>query len=239
MKAQIPWLRVFVEGVVIVVSILLAFGIDAWWAGIESRRDAHRELGTVLEEMHEARAQLQVVALWRERELSAASSVQSRLEGASPDEPIALPDTLFALSFGVLLINDAPTQAAAAFVTSGHVDEVEDVELRRALLAWTSALADLRDDEVRFGTEVVEQLLDDFYDRASLGWAWDLIGAAFLAGPLAPAASGSEDVLVTYSTRARNLSAYWTSSLRLLSRETAVLLDQADEAIGMMERELD
>jgi len=28
---QIPWLRVFVEGVVIVVSILLAFGIEAWW----------------------------------------------------------------------------------------------------------------------------------------------------------------------------------------------------------------
>ena len=27
---QIPWLRVFVEGVVIVASILLAFGIDAW-----------------------------------------------------------------------------------------------------------------------------------------------------------------------------------------------------------------
>ena len=29
---QIPWLRVFVEGVVIVGSILLAFGIDAWWS---------------------------------------------------------------------------------------------------------------------------------------------------------------------------------------------------------------
>jgi len=27
LKAQIPWLRVFVEGVVIVASILLAFGI--------------------------------------------------------------------------------------------------------------------------------------------------------------------------------------------------------------------
>jgi len=30
---QIPWLRVFVEGVVIVGSILLAFGIDAAWDG--------------------------------------------------------------------------------------------------------------------------------------------------------------------------------------------------------------
>ncbi len=31
MTKQIPWRRVFVEGVVIVGSILLAFGIQAWW----------------------------------------------------------------------------------------------------------------------------------------------------------------------------------------------------------------
>ena len=31
MTRQIPWLRVFVEGVVIVGTILLAFGIDAVW----------------------------------------------------------------------------------------------------------------------------------------------------------------------------------------------------------------
>jgi hypothetical protein len=40
LKAQIPWLRVFVEGVVIVGSILLAFGIEAWWDGrIERERE--------------------------------------------------------------------------------------------------------------------------------------------------------------------------------------------------------
>lgn len=29
----VPWLRVLIEGVVIVGSILLGFGIDAWWEG--------------------------------------------------------------------------------------------------------------------------------------------------------------------------------------------------------------
>ena len=37
LKAQIPWLRVFVEGVVIVGSILLAFGIEAWRDGVQER----------------------------------------------------------------------------------------------------------------------------------------------------------------------------------------------------------
>ena len=38
--ADIPWARVSVEGLVIVISILLAFGIDAWW---EERRTRHDE----------------------------------------------------------------------------------------------------------------------------------------------------------------------------------------------------
>jgi len=50
LKAQIPWLRVFVEGVVIVGSILLAFGLQAWWDG---RADRQTELN-ILGEMHTA-----------------------------------------------------------------------------------------------------------------------------------------------------------------------------------------
>ncbi len=38
---QIPWLRVFVEGVVIVGSILLAFGLQAWWDGRQERALEH------------------------------------------------------------------------------------------------------------------------------------------------------------------------------------------------------
>ena len=36
---SIPWFRIFAEGFVIVVSILLAFGIDAWW---DERQEAAR-----------------------------------------------------------------------------------------------------------------------------------------------------------------------------------------------------
>jgi hypothetical protein len=34
---RIPWLRILVEGAVIVGSILLAFGIDAWWDAAQDR----------------------------------------------------------------------------------------------------------------------------------------------------------------------------------------------------------
>ena len=35
---QIPWARILLEGVVIVGSILLAFGIDAWWEDHSERQ---------------------------------------------------------------------------------------------------------------------------------------------------------------------------------------------------------
>ena len=60
---QIPWLRVFVEGVVIVGSIRLAFGIQAWWdergASAASRQllqDLLAEFGQVEEELERAAA---------------------------------------------------------------------------------------------------------------------------------------------------------------------------------------
>jgi hypothetical protein len=237
MTHSIPWLRVSLEGLVIVSSILLAFGIEAWWTRIESNRDALGELGTVLEEVHEARTQLQDVVRWREREQSAAASVQTRLEGVPIDENIALPDTLFALSFGLQLVSDAPTQAAEAFVTSGYIDVVEDVELRQALLAWTSLVVDLRDDEVRFGI-TGKDLLEDFYDRMVFTAPMALLTPVFLAGPLTPIASGGDNVLAKYSTRARNLLAHWVGTLQLLSRQSSALLDRADELISLIEHEL-
>ena len=55
MKPQIPWLRVFVEGVVIVGSILLAFGIDAWWEGRQEREREATYLSALVAEVERNR----------------------------------------------------------------------------------------------------------------------------------------------------------------------------------------
>ena len=53
MTKQIPWLRVFVEGVVIVVSILLAFGLQAWWDGVQEREEEQQYLRALQADFHE------------------------------------------------------------------------------------------------------------------------------------------------------------------------------------------
>ena len=51
MTRQVPWLRVFVEGVVIVASILLALGLDAWWDGVQERQEEREALELILADL--------------------------------------------------------------------------------------------------------------------------------------------------------------------------------------------
>ena len=50
---SIPWPRILAEGVAIVVSILLAFGIQAWWEGRQEINREQRMLGALVAEFEE------------------------------------------------------------------------------------------------------------------------------------------------------------------------------------------
>jgi hypothetical protein len=52
---NIPWPRILAEGVIIVVSILLAFWIDAWWASRQVQASEKVVLQTLLDDLVEKR----------------------------------------------------------------------------------------------------------------------------------------------------------------------------------------
>lgn len=59
-RREIPWLRILAEGTAIVVSILLAFAIDAWWDERQEAAAQRAQMRALLEEFREARSQLEV-----------------------------------------------------------------------------------------------------------------------------------------------------------------------------------
>jgi hypothetical protein len=72
LERRIPWLRVCAEGLVIVVSILLAFGLQAWWEG-QTDRQTER---TILMELHTAlSADLELL----DRRLDRLRQIESRV----------------------------------------------------------------------------------------------------------------------------------------------------------------
>jgi hypothetical protein len=140
LKYAIPWPRVFAEGAIIVVSILLAFAIDAAW---ESRQAARWRQETLADLGVEARANTEAIrdfiALY-EAAVEAAERVyssQGSLEGL-PSDSLA---RVFLLSVFVPTF-DPDDAALMALVRSGQLDRIEDRELRRSI----ARLMDLAED---------------------------------------------------------------------------------------------
>ena len=86
---SIPWLRILIEGVVIVGSILLAFGIDAAWTERQERAEERRLLVDLRAEFHENRDLLTTSIQSHEQALAEAEwlleSPTSRMELGTTD----------------------------------------------------------------------------------------------------------------------------------------------------------
>jgi len=81
MNRQIPWLRVLVEGAVVVASILLAFAIDAWWAQRQERVLETHYLGRLASDLSTGAAQLNQQLERLGNALPAARNLADGLDG--------------------------------------------------------------------------------------------------------------------------------------------------------------
>ena len=165
---QVPksrrWGRVVAEGLVIVFSILLAFGIEAWWSE-RGERDAEAEaleglrddfvdnlgrLASVMSEHAEVRdASVRVLAMTGpEANQIVSDLVMDTLVMAL----IAYPKV-----FPVTATHDA-------LIASGRIELLESATLRRELARWSTAIADLREEERDAFTQMDQRLLPFLWD---------------------------------------------------------------------------
>ncbi len=140
MKPQIPWLRVFVEGVVIVGSILLAFGLQAWWEGRQERAMEAEYLTRLVGDLHADTAELALaVRRWSAYEQS-AQVVLSVLRG---DQQL-LGDPGAVLAQVVVATHDrSPYMESATYEelrSSGGLHLIRDLAMRDAVVGYHRAL---------------------------------------------------------------------------------------------------
>jgi hypothetical protein len=143
-RGQIPWLRVLVEGVVIVGSILLAFGIDAAWDG-RNERQRRAVLFTALgNDMALARAEVDRVATFHRTGHNAAADLLNFGQVVpGDDDQRLLIDSLVAATWGSTASYDAPLGAVESVVGSGDLDLLSDPALVLELTAFPARVADL------------------------------------------------------------------------------------------------
>jgi hypothetical protein len=135
---DIAWKRIVAEGVAIVVSILLAFWIDAWWAAGRESDEVREMLSAALEDFQRSKS-------WVENRRAFASARQesiARLLEFSNEQSAELDENSIdgLLSDVGWFQSEVPvvTSALHALISSGKLGLVENVALRRDLSEWSS-----------------------------------------------------------------------------------------------------
>ena len=162
MTRSIPWLRVVIEGVVIVGSILLAFGIDAWWEGRQEGAEEQEWLGRLGAEFGAVESAL---ITWQGHHRGVMQAAEALLDHTDPTQSAALePDSIgaliWAVSYGWTL--DPPTATLSSLESSG-LELLRNAELQMELASWRSGLEDLQFQEqimVRYVYEILQTYIN-------------------------------------------------------------------------------
>ena len=133
MSRQVPWARVLAEGFVIVGSILLAFGIDAWWDG---QKEAELEQGyaaRIAADLRETRTEIDQNAQHYASLLGHGQAVLPILDGTE-----AIPEDALGFLASVLQASriTAPVVARGAYddlISTGNLRLLQSDTLRHEL----------------------------------------------------------------------------------------------------------
>ncbi len=162
---QIPWNRILIEGAVIVVSILLAFSIDAWW---NNRIEQQRER----EQLKSMRAEFQASLPGLDAVLTSvqghAENVKSfiALLKAAGDEPVLIPGHLLGSAI-TWRTSDVSISTLDALMASGDLNLLRNVELRANLAGLPAFLLDVTEDEI-IAKNFAETVMSVFLAREGL-----------------------------------------------------------------------
>lgn len=153
MRTPIPWLRVFAEGAVIVASILLAFGIDAWWEGRRERAEERDALEALAADVGVALAELEDDRAAVENHLGVARTI---LGWTGPNADGRHADSLALLlpELSRLPTFEPPTGTIEALIGSGDLRLIRNDTLRAALASFQTQLDGHKRSE-GFGAEVL------------------------------------------------------------------------------------
>ena len=159
---DIPWIRLFAEATAVVVSILFAFAIDAWWAERLERIAEREELSRLYDEFASNRERLNLF-VYKEglpKLNSAILSVYETLDTALKDgaEFALVPDTHIA-RLGSTVTYEADTAVYDGLIRSGRIEIIQGREIVNAMARWERHLRSVSEVDQNLRRLVDEQLL--------------------------------------------------------------------------------
>ncbi len=179
----IPWKRIAVEATAIVISILLAFAIDAWWADKKERDVEHRTLQALRSDLLASNEELDRLL----QGLADARTNFARFQSATPAELIKI-DPEAVRPIVISLVTPASfnpiTATHDALSNDGRLGLISDPELLRHLSNWQRALDDIEANSIDLHAESVRVLRSmEIYGGPFIRWRRSLDDLEVLQRP--------------------------------------------------------
>lgn len=223
-------------------SILLAFGIDAGWDGLQQRQRERDLLSGLLSDFRTSRPGLESRVVLAQRMARGTDAFLGALEGAS--NRVLVPDSVVvAVLGGPTFEPDMNTLDAA--VASGEIELISSRELQAELAFWRRALIDTSEDEREVRRITNEQLIPILARSVNLGPYMDNLlawsgGDPFAAGRRVDVEIGApgEEVQFASSLDLSGALALRRFYVRFSATDLEDLLASLDRAVALLEAEL-
>lgn len=164
---NIPWQRLIAESSAIVVSILFAFSIDAWWTERQENAREARQLQALITEFEGNRSTLDFDLGHLRTITTNLEKITKTLATVSEGSDVEVIDRYFwSIRHGGIV--DLSTGTLDAMISSGDLGLLRNEALRSALSAWSAKLDEVRTDQQTLrnftGSELIPYLgtLGDF-----------------------------------------------------------------------------
>ena len=230
---KVPVARLFAEGLAIVVSILLAFAIDAAWDERQERGREAEILESLLSEFEGNRDRLPGRAAQHRRTVSAANALLVAVRSVGPGQAISVPDTLL-LPTVLHGSYDPPMGALQTVIMSGDLQLVSNPELRERLAEWPARVLDASENEAILRENAAPRYRDVLMRDIDVAAIMELLNPSDLDGPLR---SNTMVELVATTELASLLGEIrvWAAEA---AREQLVLAELADDVATMIRGQL-
>lgn len=229
------WRRLALESLAVVASILLAFAIDAWWTqNLERKKETDLLRGLLADFQAERPALERWVSIADRMAVNNRLLIERLLERSVTGE-VVVPDSLVFAAIGAPTY-EASTDILDAALSSGGIELIRSLDVRRELAVWRRELLGLSDMEREVRRITNEQVVPAFLATLPL--------APYFAGILPWMTAGESPAgLPGHATLRISSELAGVLALRRFRQDLATthltdLLASLDRLVGLLEKAL-
>ncbi len=230
LKRSVYWNRLLIEGLVIVVSILLAFTIDAWWDQQREARDAKDQVARVVAEL---RANVAILEFQDQSLDYSTRAAKEFLSMMGPDaEPVSTQEigSIMNRIYGVPTLS-LSRSATQNFLSSGQLTDGPWIDIRMALAKMLSDVQTAENSSLEL-RQMRPEMLEHMHAFVS---GLDVVKEHPLMASYPQSRFNSDADALLSDMKFESLIANYAIRMEINRRNVHALLDRHSAVIGMIE----